>query len=89
MPEIERLYALALAGLPPASEIPRSLHVGMNAYQALLLIASGSSPMTMNPVSRLGAVDVVLGGNTSSPDEWILYAADGSEMKRGYSSAGS
>jgi hypothetical protein len=81
--DIEKLYASALAGLPPSSEIPRTLHCGHDAYVGLLCEAAGPGLATPPPVSWASAVDIVLGGNTSTPGEWILYAADGSEMKRG------
>lgn len=80
---IEKLYASMLAGLPPPSEIPRALHCGKDAYVRLLREAAGLGLATPPPVSWVGAVDIVLGGNTSRPGEWILYAVDGSEMKRG------
>lgn len=86
---IEKLYASMMAGLPPPSEIPRALHCGHDAYVRLLREAAGPGLATPPPVSWAGSVDIVLGGNTSTPGEWILYAADGSEMRRGYISDGS
>ena len=80
--EIEQRWVSSLAGLPPASEIPRALHCGPVAYAELLRVSS-SSPTWPSPVSWAGSINVVLGGNASTPGEWILYAADGSEMKRG------
>ena len=92
---IARMNELA-AAVPPASEIPRVVKMGS---QALAALQSGAAiaeaqdyerwTSTGGSMHQLMGIDVRLMKDDDPthdylPTEWRLFAADGSEMARGY-----